>query len=315
MDETQKYKQQDGISVIIPCYNRQDLLREAIESVLTQGYDGPIEIIVADDGSTDKSIEVAESFGPPVIVIRKPVGCTEQGPGLARNRAIAASTHPFIAFLDSDDIFLPGHLQRLASVLESEPEVGLAFDEAKTIHNGRMIAFPYPACLKESPDAHTMLLEPLPPTDSIMVRRQFLDDFGAPFDPDLLFCEDNDLRIRLAERHPVRFVNGFGSAIREHENRSINKNRGEKLFYYDMLMLKKATDRYNYAPHIVRARKAKLYYFLAVSKYRDSLFFDCIRYLLFGFITSPRIYIYKFKRKVLKTCLFPKSVFCMWLCA
>ncbi|WP_035043392.1 glycosyltransferase family A protein [Desulfovibrio sp. X2] len=289
-----------GISVIIPCYNREHLLREAIESVLAQEYGGPVEIVVADDGSSDRSVEIAESFGPPVKVLRKPADCTEQGPGPARNRAIAASSHPFLAFLDSDDIFLPGHLQRLASALESEPDVGMVFDEAKTICNGRMIVFPYPACLMQSPDAHGMLLEPLPQTDSIMVRRSLLHDPDAPFDPELLFCEDNDLRIRIAERHPVRFVKGFGSAIREHENRSINTSRREKLFHYDMLMLKKATARYDYARHIVRAKKAKLYYFRAIGRYRESDLLNFLRYFVAGFATSPGIYLQKFKEKVFK---------------
>ena len=169
-----------GVSVVIPCYNREAYLKEAIESVLAQEYGGPIEIVVADDGSTDRSVEIATSFGPPVIVVKKPSDCKSQGAGETRNRAIAASSHPFIAFLDSDDLFLPGHLLRLAQVLENDPNVGLVFDEAKMMIDGQIINFPYPKCIKHAPDANAMLLEPLPQTDAMMINRRVLSRFINP---------------------------------------------------------------------------------------------------------------------------------------
>ena len=119
-----------GVSVIIPCYNREIFIREAIESVLAQDYGGPLEVVVADDGSTDASLEIASSYGVPVLVVPKPEGCKDQGPAPTRNRGIAASSHPLIAFLDSDDLFLPGHLERLVEALVRDPEVMMVFDEA-----------------------------------------------------------------------------------------------------------------------------------------------------------------------------------------
>jgi len=116
-----------GISVVIPAYNREQFIKEAIQSVLDQGYDGPLEIIVSDDGSTDGTISVATSFSDKVKIIRKPVGCKTQGVAGTRNRGIKACSQPFICFLDSDDFYLPGHLKRMASVFEKEPELGFAF--------------------------------------------------------------------------------------------------------------------------------------------------------------------------------------------
>lgn len=85
-----------GISIIIPTYNREQFIREAIKSVIDQDYDGIIEIIISDDGSSDTTIKIAETFGAKVKVIRKPENCQSQGASGARNRGINASTQPYI---------------------------------------------------------------------------------------------------------------------------------------------------------------------------------------------------------------------------
>jgi len=91
-----------GISVIMPAYNRADLLPYTLRSVLAQSVPAH-EIIVVDDGSTDGTAEVAASFGAPVRVIRQ----ANAGPAAARNLGFAHSSGEFIHFLDSDDLALP----------------------------------------------------------------------------------------------------------------------------------------------------------------------------------------------------------------
>jgi len=290
----------EGISVIIPCYNREAFLRDAIESVLAQEYSGPIEIIVADDGSTDRSIEIANSFGPQVIVVKKPLNCELNGAGPTRNRAIEVSTQPFIAFLDSDDFYLPGHLARLSRALEDHLDVGLVFDESKTLINGRIFSFPYPKWFAKSPCAEFMLLEPLPTTNSMMIRREVLGQLQYPFDPDLVHSQDIDFRLRISEKYPVMFVPGCGSVVREHEDRSIVKGKGKKLFYYDMMMLKKAIGRYPYSRRIVKSKKAKLYYFLSISEYKLNKFQASLFYLFYSIIQSPGFYLFKIKERIFK---------------
>src|SRR3954464_12045254 len=96
-----------AVSVVIPAYNAQEFLGRAILSALVQTVP-PHEIIVVDDGSTDGTREIAESFGPPVRLI-----CQHQdGASAARNRAIRAATAPLIAFLDADDEWLPKKLEQ-----------------------------------------------------------------------------------------------------------------------------------------------------------------------------------------------------------
>jgi glycosyltransferase involved in cell wall biosynthesis len=95
------------VSVVIPCYNGAAFLAETLASVLHQTY-RPHEIIVVDDGSTDKSASIAESFGPSVRVIRQ----ENQGESVARNRGWAEARGEWIAWLDADDLWVPTKLER-----------------------------------------------------------------------------------------------------------------------------------------------------------------------------------------------------------
>ena len=91
----------ETVSVVIPCYNAAPWLRETIESVLAQTHP-VLEVIVVDDGSTDQSAEIAESFGPCVRVVRQ----SNQGESIARNNGIDLARGDWIAFIDADDIWL-----------------------------------------------------------------------------------------------------------------------------------------------------------------------------------------------------------------
>ncbi len=110
------------VSVVIPCFNREKSLGDAITSALRQTLPAA-EIVVVDDGSTDGSAAVAECFGPPVRVIRRANG----GAAAARNRGIAEATGDWIAFLDSDDVWAPEKLQRQAAAAEVFPEADVVF--------------------------------------------------------------------------------------------------------------------------------------------------------------------------------------------
>jgi len=100
------------ISVIIPVFNGERFLGEAIKSALSQTLP-PYEILVIDDGSTDGSAQLAESFGPPVRVIRQ----ENRGEAAARNRGIDAAQGDWIAFLDCDDVWKPEKLALQAALL------------------------------------------------------------------------------------------------------------------------------------------------------------------------------------------------------
>ena len=103
------------VTIIIPTYNRQSFVVEAVASVLEQDY-RPIEVIVVDDGSTDDT-ESALSAYPTVTYVRQ----TNQGPSAARNRGIDCAQGGLITFLDSDDLWLPNKLSVQVSLMEKNP--------------------------------------------------------------------------------------------------------------------------------------------------------------------------------------------------
>jgi glycosyltransferase involved in cell wall biosynthesis len=107
-----------SVSVIIPCYNAGVFLHAAIASVLAQTHPAA-EIIVVDDGSSDASVGIAESFGPPVRVIRQ----RNRGDCAARNRGLDAATGEVVAFLDADDLWRPSKLERQLAYLDTHPDV------------------------------------------------------------------------------------------------------------------------------------------------------------------------------------------------
>src|SRR5262245_27414882 len=107
----------DVVSVIIPVYNGERFLAEAIDSAFAQEY-RPIEVIVVDDGSSDRSAEIARSYSEVRVLSQE-----NMGPAAARNAGIDASTGAFLAFLDADDVMLPAKLTRQVDYIRSHPDV------------------------------------------------------------------------------------------------------------------------------------------------------------------------------------------------
>jgi glycosyltransferase involved in cell wall biosynthesis len=115
------------ISVVICVYNGERFLGEAIDSVFGQDY-RPIEVIVVDDGSDDRSAEIATAY-PDVRLVSQ----ENRGVGAARNAGIAAATGAFIAFLDADDVMLPSKVSEQAGYLFARPEVGYVLCRQKLV--------------------------------------------------------------------------------------------------------------------------------------------------------------------------------------
>jgi glycosyltransferase involved in cell wall biosynthesis len=110
------------VSVIVPAFDAERYLRDAVASVIAQRHE-PIEIIVIDDGSTDGTRALAEGFGAPVRTVFQP----NSGPGAARNRGVEVARGAWLAFLDADDLWPPGKIERQLAVLAEEPEETAVF--------------------------------------------------------------------------------------------------------------------------------------------------------------------------------------------
>ena len=112
--------------MIVPAYNVERYLGEALESALAQTVP-PAEVIVVDDGSTDGTRAVAESFAPRVVCVPQ----ENAGPGPARNRGAALATGDFLAFLDADDVWEPDKLERQLAAFRADPGLELVFGHVR----------------------------------------------------------------------------------------------------------------------------------------------------------------------------------------
>lgn len=181
------------ISVIIPAYNAEPYIARAIDSCLRQ-TEPPHEIVVADDGSTDRTAEIAERYAGRVRVVRLGKNC---GLSIGRNRAVQASTGDWLAFLDADDWFFPRKLELQRRCIEENPNAVL-------VYSGHQVVF------KDGSEGEEMFV---PPSDldwqlryrcpfhvcSVLLRREACDAVGG-FNPDYRRGEDWDLWLRIADR-------------------------------------------------------------------------------------------------------------------
>lgn len=188
------------VSVIIPAYNAERYIGEALESALRQTFP-PQEVIVMDDGSTDRTAAIARTFGPPVVVISQRVG----GSGPARNLAVSRSAGDWLAFLDSDDVWLPEKLAKQVAALRPETRL-VCTDRFNIGHlNGLPDVHGAVQPQREGDIFQALLLEGnFITTSSVLLRRDAFDEAGGfPTEADLIVAQDWDLWMRVTARHPV----------------------------------------------------------------------------------------------------------------
>ncbi len=116
------------VSVVIPTYNRASLIREALESVFAQTF-RDFEVIVVDDGSTDGTVELLKEYEGRIAIIRQ----ENRGAGAARNRGLAEATGEYIAFIDSDDLWMDFKLDLQVAILEGMPDVGFLYSDFQVL--------------------------------------------------------------------------------------------------------------------------------------------------------------------------------------
>jgi glycosyltransferase involved in cell wall biosynthesis len=196
-----------SVSVIIPSYNRGPSLVRAVQSAERQGYP-PQEIIVVDDASdplvTDYLAEAYPTAPPRLRVARN---STRQGAAASRNLGASLASGDAIAFLDSDDFWLPQKLEKQVGILQQDPAVGLvSCDHLVMDRSGK-----YKKSNRQLVDTNIwqrLLLgwTTFPNTSSLVFRRKVFAELGG-FDATLTSCQDHDLWMRLAkEAIPVKYV-------------------------------------------------------------------------------------------------------------
>lgn len=188
------------VSVVAPTFNRHEVLPRALDAVLAQSF-SDWELIVVDDGSTDGTAEMVERDYPSVRLLRQ----ENRGVSAARNAGIAQARGEWVAFIDSDDAWLPEKLERQMKALEAEPDHRLCHTDEIWIRAGQRVnpaekyakagGFIYQRCLP------LCVISP----SSVVMRRDLLQEMGG-FDETFEVCEDYDLWLRVTAREPVLFL-------------------------------------------------------------------------------------------------------------
>ena len=188
------------VSVIIPTYNRGWTLKETILSVLAQTYED-FELILVDDGSTDNTPAILSEFQDKIVVIRQ----ENAGVSAARNQGVSRAGGKFIAFLDSDDLWMPEKLSVQTDFLVSHPEIRICQTDEIWIRNGVRI-HPKKYHQKPSGDIYIPSLSLcLVSPSAVMMERDFFNRMGG-FDESLPACEDYDFWLRIGCRYPVHLI-------------------------------------------------------------------------------------------------------------
>jgi len=188
-----------AVSVIIPCFNQGEYLREAVESVRSQTFED-LEIIIVDDGSDDgKTPQICAALeGPGVKVINTP----NQGLAAARNTGIAESKGQYILPLDADDKIGSNYIEEAAAILKEEPDVGIVYCKAQ-LFGAVNTQWPLPEYSLEEMLKNNIIF------CSALYRRDDWERAGG-YDPGMIYgWEDYDFWLSLIERgRQVRQLNG-----------------------------------------------------------------------------------------------------------
>jgi len=196
------------VSVCIGAYNRASLIRETLDSVLSQTY-SHLEIIVVDDASTDGTADVVASYGSRVRLIRR-----DANSGMCpvtRNQALRAATGDYVAFLDSDDTWYPTKIERQVAFLERHPDIPLCHTYCHLIDgHSQVVGIRHEGRLLPTGDCFESLLHHCWITiSSVMIRRDLPDRVGGGFTEDPhygIWGEDHEFLLRVARKYPIGLV-------------------------------------------------------------------------------------------------------------
>lgn len=261
------------VSVIIPTYNSSQFLYEAVQSVLQQTLTD-IEIIVVDDGSTDKTSELMQQFGNKVNYIYQ----ENQGVSAARNNGIKASRGKYVAFLDSDDIWLPTKLEKQIKALNENPKNKVCYTEYFSVSE-KMTPQDLRRIRSDVSVLQDLLLvgNVVGPPSTVVAEREMFERIGG-FDESLSLSADWDMWIRLACVTEFIFLNEPLVKYRLHKS---NMSRNVRLLEEDtMRLLEKSFSRGKLPNELFVKRNAAFgyhYIVFAKSYFRVHRFLDFLR--------------------------------------
>jgi glycosyltransferase involved in cell wall biosynthesis len=200
------------VSAVIPVYNGERFIAEAVASALAQTYE-PLECVVVDDGSVDQTRRIVSGFGSSVRYLRQ----DHRGAAAARNAGARAAGGQFLAFLDADDIWEPSKIEQQMEVLLDNPDLGLVYCAFQLI-DGEGRHLDLAPCPEPDDVLRNVLLNEsafIGLGSTAVVPRHVFDAVGR-FDERLSLPQDSDLAWRLAAQYPVAVVREPLVGYRQH---------------------------------------------------------------------------------------------------
>ena len=193
------------VSVVIPCYNREKYIAATVESVFAQTWPH-VELLVVDDGCTDRSRAILAAYGDRLTLLEHP-GRGNRGQSASINLALRRCRGEYVAILDSDDLFAPEKLEMQVRFLEEHPEVGAVYANCIYIdENGRDLYPMYPPGHTPPSGPDEVLLDCCYNVPSnALCRRSVYERIGF-FDESLRSAQDHDVAIRIAEAARIGYL-------------------------------------------------------------------------------------------------------------
>lgn len=250
------------VSVVIPVFNRADLIKNTLNSVRSQTY-RPIEVIVVDDGSSDNTVAVvgkwSEKNNEDSLLVRCVVQ-ENQGANTARNRGVAESTGVFIAFLDSDDRWLPDKVQKQLAVLQENEETGGVYCGLQSVNlaSGDIQTVMARKYLTGDLLAKMLIQDVSNPTSCWMVRRSCFDKVGV-FDASLPARQDWDMWIRLAAEYQIGVVAEVLVEMGEHCGERVRSDPSREISAHKTIFKKYAPLRAKFPFWVSLAARSAMY--------------------------------------------------------
>jgi len=275
------------VSVIIPCYNREKYIEDTVNSVLNQTYPN-IEIICVDDGSTDSTRQILESYGERIKILQH-LGRVNKGQSAAINLAMRSTKTEYVAILDSDDIWAPKKIEYQVTFLEENPDIGFVYANVYVIDEvGRILYKAFPPEHLETGSPERVLLESrIGCPSGYLVRRSAFEKAGY-FDESLRSAQDHDMTIRLAEVAKLAYMDKTLWYYRRHSD-SLSQKHAKRRWQTGFVILKKACERYPYNFNIRRRRLAVLHFRLGQCFVKEGRYLSAvIRFALAGLLDPKR---------------------------
>lgn len=238
------------VSVVIPAYNAERFVLDALRSVLAQDY-APLEILLVDDGSQDGTVALVEREAPSVRIIRQ----ANAGAAAARNTGLREARGDLVCLLDADDGWFPGKLAAQVEHLRLHPEVGLVFHHWlvwQPREDGSYAPPALPATRPAGIDADCsgwiysrLLLDCIVHTSTVMMRREVVAATGF-FDTTLINGEDYNYWLRVSRNYPIHKLAAVYSYYREVPG-SLTKLSKPKAENYEYRVVSGAIERWGLA--------------------------------------------------------------------